>query len=193
MKLLSLFSFIIISYSAFSQENDEKNDHIYWSKTFTLEWSDFQGTPPESQESAALSNIAIPYGFETYSDGRVTVNINACFIRSKSWVVPKFKNNLLLQHEQLHFDIAELIRRKIVKALIEADVTVDNAEAVMKSIMKHYWAGEYKKMQERYDAESNFSRFISKQIEWNNEVAEELEKYDAYKYTELTLGLKNDQ
>ena len=80
-----------------------------------------------------------------------------------------------------------------MKALIEADVTVDNAEAVMKSIMKHYWAGEYKKMQERYDAESNFSRFISKQIEWNNEVAEELEKYDAYKYTELTLGLKNDQ
>lgn len=192
MKILTLFSFLIISFAAFAQEEDDKHDHIYWNKTFTLEWDDFQGVPPESKTSAALSNIAIPYGFETYSDGRVTININACFIKSKSWVIPQFKNNLLLQHEQLHFDIAELIRRKIVKALIDADITVDNAEAVMKSIMKHYWAGEYKKMQEQYDAESNFSRFIGKQIEWNKKIAVELEKFEDYRYTELTLGLKND-
>jgi signal recognition particle GTPase len=192
MKILIFFSILVFSFSSFSQVNEEKNDHIYWNKTFTLEWTDFQGVPPDTKSSAALSNIAIPYGFETYSDGRVTINVNACFIKSKSWSIPKFQNNLLLQHEQLHFDIAELIRRKIVKALIDADITVDNAEAVMKSIMKHYWAGEYKQLQEQYDAESNFSRFISKQIEWNNKIAEELEKLDAYKYTELTLGLKQD-
>lgn len=174
------------------QEIDSTQDRIYWSKNYTLEWIDFTGIPPQTETSAALSNIALPYSVQSFSDGKVVVNINTCFIKSKSWVIPKHKNNLLLQHEQLHFDIAELNRRKIVKAISEADVNEENVELVMNTILKQYWAGDYKEMQEKYDQESNFSRFIKKQIEWNKYIAEELEKYNDSRFTEITINVKQD-
>lgn len=184
LSLFCLFTFIVNG-----QDSDSADDRIYWSKNYTLEWLDFQGTPPQTESSAALSSLAIPYGVETYSDGRIVININSCFVKSKSWVIPKHKNNLLLQHEQLHFDIAELNRKKIVKAITDADLTLENVETVINSILRKYWAEDYKHMQEQYDRESNFSRFISKQIEWNKKIAEELELYKEYKYTEITLNV----
>ncbi len=187
IRLVSLFFLFTIVVNG--QDSESAKDRICWSKNYTLEWLDFQGTPPETESSAALSSLAIPYEVETYSDGRIVININSCFVKSKSWVVPKYKNNLLLQHEQLHFDIAELIRRKMVKAITDADLTLENAEIVINSILRKFWSEDYKRMQEQYDRESNFSRFIRKQIEWNKTIAEELELYKAYKYTEITLNV----
>jgi len=189
MRFLIVFSLLFFSSFLFAQIDTVDENRIYWNKNFTLVWEDFKGDPTQSKEtSAALSNIALPYGFETYSDGKVIISIYTCFLKNTSWVKDRFKNKVLLQHEQLHFDIAELFRRKIVKELSETDLNIKNTEVVLKSIMNKIWGGEYKKMQELYDAETNFSRIIRGQIEWNNKIALELEKLEQYNYTVINVG-----
>ncbi len=190
MKLILALPFILWAGLLHSQSSSEDtHDRIYWSKNYTLEWIDFIAEAPQTKSAAALSSLALPYSVESYSDGKTVIQINACFVKSKSWVVPKHKNNLLLQHEQLHFDIAELNRRKIVKAITEASMTIESVNVVINAILEQFWSEDYKLMQEQYDSDSNYSLYIKKQIEWNNKVAEELEALEDYKYTEIVLQL----
>jgi hypothetical protein len=190
MKLILVLPVILLTQLLSAQSSvEDSQDRIYWSKNYTLEWIDFVATPPETNSAAALSSIALPYSVESYSDGKTIIQINTCFVKSKSWVIPKHKNNLLLQHEQLHFDIAELNRRKIVKAISEASMTIESVNVVVNNILAQFWSEDYKFMQEQYDSESNYSLYIKKQIEWNKKVAEELEALKDYKYTEIVLQL----
>jgi len=172
-------------------EMEADSNHLYWTVDAKLHWSDFQGKVEESSNLAALATMALPYKFETDVESKIDFTIQVYFIKSDSWAKKEEENDLLLKHQQLHFDIAELHRRKVVKELINSEINSDNYKATLKQIVGRFWGDEYPKMQNQYDDDSNFSQNIKGQIEWIKFVKEELEKLHEYQSTNFTLNLNS--
>ncbi|MBD99355.1 MAG: hypothetical protein CMO34_05890 [Verrucomicrobia bacterium] len=191
MRILFFLILIFLTPYLFSQEENEIADRIYWSDWYRLEWTDFQAQPNSDKKVAALSNIALPYSYFSDGEGSMTVNIQVCFLRNESWSKPEQHNNLLLQHEQLHFDIAELHRRIIVKRLLEAKFTKKNYKELLKEIVEEVWKKDYREMQDKYDDESNYSKVIKQQINWNKFVQQQMRNYADYTFTEIEVSLIN--
>ena len=190
MRVVGLFFLFFVSLSLFSQTDTTKEtSRIFWSDWYKLEWADFQGEPIKERKVAALSNIALPYHYSSDGEGEMTVEINVCFLKETSWSKEKLQNKVLLQHEQLHFDIAELHRRKIIKAISEADFSKDNHKQLLEEIINKIWVREYRKMQDEYDSETNYSRVFKAQIKWNKFVAQQLRNLEDYKFTEVEVSL----
>lgn len=194
-KLLILL--VMLPFVSFAQEENQQKeenqdtDRIYWSDWYRLEWADFEGAPHDDESIAALSNIGLPYSFDTDGEGILTVNINVCFFRGESWYKKDQENNVLLQHEQLHFDIAEMHRRLIVKELVQANLTKNNYKAKLEEIIERVWYRDYKLSQKKYDEETGYSRMFKPQINWNKYVSQQLRNLEEYSYTEIELSLIN--
>ncbi|MBL4706877.1 MAG: hypothetical protein JKY48_00360 [Flavobacteriales bacterium] len=101
----------------------------------------------------------------------------------------KKKNKVLLQHEQLHFDIAELHRRMIIKALAEEDFNKHNYKDKLDEIINRVWIEGYRKMQDKYDNETNYSRVFKSQITWNKYISQQLRNYEDYRFTDIEVSL----
>ena len=192
-KLLLTSSFLLILFSVNAQETEVEVDsnHFYWTEDAKLKWSDFHGKVEEGSNLAALATMALPYKFETDNESNIDFTIQVYFIKSESWAKKEEENDLLLKHQQLHFDIAELHRRKVVKKLINSEINSDNYRATLKQIVGRYWGDEYPKMQNQYDDDSNFSQNIKGQIDWMKFVNKELEKLKEYQATNFILNLNN--
>lgn len=181
--------FFNIQINVSSQDNADQ-DKVFWSEWYKLEWQDFQGAEqPEGESVAAQSSIALPYRFVSDQEGYVKVVVNVCFVKSDSWSDSTRQNNLLLQHERLHFDIGELHRRMIVKELSSAKLNKDNYGDEIDRIVKEVWNNKYRKMQDKYDEETRFSRVIREQVNWNKFIAQQLDNYKDYVFNEIEISL----
>ena len=85
-----------------------------WRKDRKLQWSDFVGTNPEQnidkhQDAAHNYYIHMHSVYKTANVPQYTI-INF-FLPQQAWVIRQ--STELLEHEQLHFDITELVSRKL--------------------------------------------------------------------------------
>ncbi|GIV45013.1 MAG: hypothetical protein KatS3mg035_2190 [Bacteroidia bacterium] len=168
--------------------NAQNKDTIVWSKGYKLSWEDFKGRPKSGISFEAISHIVISDEY-TYENNMIKFIIVAQFIPKKSWT--KSKNRLiLLEHEQLHFDIAELYARKLKKKLAETKFR-SNPEKI-KEKYDRIFDKMYKELnyyQDLYDKETDFSRDEVRQKEWREKVARELEELEEYANPELVIDL----
>ena len=188
MRFLLFATLLLFQYYLRAQTNlTVDHDRIFWSDTTEITWSDFQGTNDSLKSLSAISKIELPYS--TSSDGEVDMSftIQTCFIKSESWYKEGKKNNILLSHEQLHFDIAELHRRLIVKAIVEGNFNSDTYEKQVDQIIIAIWENSYRKMQDKYDLETNYARIFKPQIYWNQRVADQLESMKEFAALTVTV------
>lgn len=185
MRTLLFTALLFIISSSFAQGDTLG---VEWKKDQFLKWSDYRGVEDKSRKLSALSRIAIPYTYS--SDGEVdfTVNLTTVFIKDESWYKEGEQNKVLLGHEQLHFDIAEIHRRVIVKAIKNAKFTPENYVEKLKEIITSIWDNDYREMQDLYDKETNFARIFKSQINWNKKVAAKLAELEEYNTTEVTIN-----
>jgi hypothetical protein len=191
MRILLIVLFGIVTFSGNAQNDSTSTDRIYWSEWYQLEWEDFYAEPLENEKVAALSSIGLPYSYSTDGEGSIIIKINVCFIKNESWSKVERQNNVLLQHEQLHFDIAELHRRKIVKRLLELEFTKEIYRELLDQAIEQLWSNAYRSMQDKYDEETNFSRIFKEQINWNKFVSQELRNFEDFTFTEVEVSLIN--
>ena len=89
---------------------------MVWSLERRLKREDFRGRVPASASTASMSWIHIETAWEC-KDGTLTAMARATFDPSQSWFRrsqnPMELDIQLLEHEQIHFDIAEVAVRKI--------------------------------------------------------------------------------
>ena len=89
---------------------------IVWSLERRLKKEDFNGRVPAGASTASMSWIHIETEWEC-KDGRFTATARATFDPTQSWFrrsqSPMQLDIQLLEHEQIHFDIAEVAVRKI--------------------------------------------------------------------------------
>lgn len=179
--LLSLFLL------SFYQKKDER---IIWSKDRLLTWEDFKGKAPGSGPYGAITFSGIGRDF-IYNNGLITLNTGAFFYPKKSWVKEKARNEYLLKHEQVHFDITEIYARKFRKKILETKFKA-NGDKAKKKLLSLY-SVVYKKWrayQDLYDKETTFPINKAKQLEWNDRIARELKELEAYSEPEIIIKLK---
>ncbi|NJB70522.1 hypothetical protein GGR42_000984 [Saonia flava] len=172
MKKIVLLVLLSTSLSSYCQILDT----IPWAKGRGLTWKDFRAKPKVGSNAAAVTASGITYSFSSLARGsevEVEFKVNTFFYPDKSWYKKEVCDDIILSHEQLHFDISELFARKFKKRLNELTFTLkikEEVRTIYKDILK-----ELSDFQELYDWETNFSRDTEKQLEWNKKVAELLE------------------
>jgi len=167
LKLLILF--VYLGFIAICTAQEEQV--IAWSPELKLSWSDFQGKPT-NEESAATTASGITYRFSTTTWGdevELDFIVTTHFYPEKSWYRPNLCDAVILNHEQLHFDIAEVFSRKMRKRLSATKFT-KNVKAEVAKIYEEINMALYA-FQNRYDNETNFSRNREKQLLWNKKIS----------------------
>jgi hypothetical protein len=111
---------------------------------------DFKSTRYDTSKYKILaySSVALGYTFKS-EKGKLIFEPFAFFIRSKSWI--KENNMAVLNHEQGHFDIAEIYVRKLKQAVGEIN-NIEN-RSFWASFQKAYQEieGLHRKEQAKYD------------------------------------------
>ncbi len=174
-KFIYLFLFLICF-----QPNEES---ILWDENHRLEWSDFKGNPNLNSGAVAITASGLTFDFSARTTSTrlvdFTATVEAYFYPSQSWYIKEGANNIVLAHEQLHFDITELHARKLRKQIDEASFSINIKKEISKLHTKIN--KELKAFQNKYDSESDYSRSIETQKKWQIFVKQELKKLSNYK------------
>jgi Bacterial protein of unknown function (DUF922) len=142
-----------------------------------LSWDDFEGKVPAGAQ--AVANSAVGFKFSSgiiMNDGDdldITITAASYFIKSRSWVKQQDKNDYILKHEQLHFDIARLASERFRQLMLAKKMTEDNFGEVFNAVYKQVWK-EYQLEQQQYDKETNHSIFKEQQAQWDIKTAARL-------------------
>ena len=175
IKFLYIFLFLICF--------QPKEESILWDESHRLDWSDFRGSPNLNNDAVAItaSGLTLDFSARTTSIRLVdfTATVEAHFYPVQSWYKKGHVNTIVLEHEQLHFDITELHARKLRKQIDETSFSINIKKEIFKlhtNINK-----ELKEFQNKYDSESDYSRSVENQKEWQVFVNQELKKLSKYK------------
>jgi len=164
----------------------DNNSTIIWEASKKLTWNDFQGKTDSINFGKAKTsyririipeNVTVDENDNIYGYEKMTVQ--AEFDKNHSWSLAKF-DTVVLAHEQLHFDIAELFARKIRKQFHENIIA-------QKKTYERFWA-DYKKLwsecstfQKKLDNETNHGRNKEQNKLWRQLVFEKLIKFEGFK------------
>ncbi|MCE2612600.1 DUF922 domain-containing Zn-dependent protease [Flavobacteriaceae bacterium D16] len=171
IKYLLLFFSLLTASAVHAQEEEA----ILWSPEYRLSWDDFKGAPPSSGSVAATTASGISYYFSsTETNGKMEVDftVRTYFYPQKSWYKADICNAVILSHEQLHFDIAEMFARKMRQQLTDTRFT-SNIKAEVRVIYEQI-NRELADFQSQYDRETDFSRNVAQQKAWNAAIKEAL-------------------
>jgi len=154
---------------------NEEDRVLAWTKERRLTWADYQGEPLKTEWASATTASGITYALSSTignDKSQLEIVVASLFYPDKSWYKPELCNEVVLSHEQVHFDITELFARKFRERLksVKNDVNVKkNVRSIFVEINK-----ELNAFQNKYDRETNFSRDLVQQLIWNKEVEEAL-------------------
>ena len=160
----------------FSFQSGQDYDTITWKASERLTWDDFKGEIPNNARAAATTASGITYRFSTTGNRdymKVDFKVDTYFYPNKSWYQPELCDDVILSHEQLHFDISELYARKLTERLNQAKFTRNNIKSKVKVIYRKI-NEELNDFQNKYDNETNFSRDREQQLIWNENIAQQL-------------------
>jgi len=173
---------------------------INWSKTNFLSWADFKSELNPSSFEDAHSTIRYRYTWTVKSidiEWKIhffieNIQLIVEFIPLLSWVRTLHANLDLLNHEQGHFDLAELLRPKITQNLRNAFadkkfLVKGQTEEQQKQFAREFsnmlisrefekWERYMCKKQDEYDKKTNFGQLKEKQLEYDDKF-KELRKY----------------
>lgn len=175
-----------------------KDNFILWQENKKLKIQDFKAENKDTikinrqQFLGAISAIRIEYSsFQRNKNSVPDFSIKTYFDPNESWML--LKNDYVLQHEQIHFDLTELYARKMrksVESLRQKNVT--NISIYRKKIQ--HWNAMKEKASNQFDAD-NQDYYIKigqkilfqknpKQEAWKKKVDRELFQYSLFKNAE---------
>ena len=159
-----MYKLIILTFFTCLLFQEEKI--ITWHHDLELQWSDFKGEPKPIGDAVAITASGISFGFSTTRSSigleDYSFNIASHFYPDKSWHVNEPLSENVLNHERLHFDITELYARKFRQRITNykfTDAINNEMQSIHDAIIK-----ELGELQNTYDAETNHSQIIEKQI-----------------------------
>ena len=178
---------------------DAGASEIDWDSERPLTWDDFRGSVPrgadELRVATTASSIAWSYAYEIeWSPSNcafsvVRLDSVAQFHTDRSWVRPGHRTAEILEHEQGHFDVAQIFNAKFLAAtreLIGASRSCDGSSQRrarslaeqqisewVSAIYVDLWQ-QYERRQDDYDRETRHGIDREAQIEWTRSIAKSL-------------------
>jgi hypothetical protein len=156
----------------------EKDSIIYWSQYEPLVWADFEGIKTDlSEAAAARSRLQIQVLTSLKVDGNYKCHYFATFNRKKSFTI--VNDSLVLNHEQIHFDIQELFVRKMRKYFELLKIQGPQKTSICRDVFNKYYKS-LDSLQLLYDAETKHSIEKKSQLDWNREISIKLKALGDY-------------
>ncbi len=168
---------VFASKVGFSQNKVTTDTLIEWNKSRKLKWTDFKGNPPEDKFiTIAETQCYIRYIESFYDNNNIPKFTLKCYFgKNQSWTIVSDLETL--KHEQLHFDLWELVTRQIRKAFSDLNNKSEKNISVYYekyTELMHYGI----ELQNQYDNESYFSE--KGQNYWNSKILSELKELNNY-------------
>lgn len=150
-------------------------DILPWSPDRKLTWNDFRGAPRPGGLTGAATHARIRATPRAHPlSGRVRVEVQALFECRKSWVREQAKGNGdLLNHEQRHFDIAEVYARRLRRELVRRRITAANYAEVKREVIDRLFHA-YVQCDEAYDRETVHGINRDAQADWDRRIDRQL-------------------
>lgn len=166
--------------------------HIDWDPFVPVSWDLFQGTPPvdatRRTEAAAIHmtiswrasySVSSSNGGTSWLGQVAQISVTNTMEPASSWVVPSKADNAVLNHEQLHFDLNEVYRRKLECLLLGTSAcagatqqaAVDQLYAALHQTASAVLA-KVSEMQALYDAQTSHSTNASEQARWQGLISQ---------------------
>jgi len=184
-KLTPIIILLLILTSAFQKDADR----IEWSPTRLLTWADFKGKADKSSPYEAVTYTTIEVRSLQLDEKQIEYIITNSFEKKSSWSKDK-KSVGLLKHEQLHFDISELVVRKMRKKLLSKKYkSIKEIQNFARDAFGEC-EKERKHLNVLYDKETNHSINKDKQKEWEDKIEAELGEFTEYSMTLLVLKVE---
>lgn len=163
----------------------EDENIILWQANVKLTWDDFQCTPDSTSKYKALTSTEIKTEVMSYTKEELVYDISCRFEKKKSWT--KLNKASLLNHEQLHFDIAELATRKMrEKFSMHKSLDLNSINSMINKIFGEA-VKERRALNKFYDSETNHGIIEDKQKEWEAKIAKELKALEKYANTRVVI------
>jgi len=161
---------------------DQSDNLIPWNSQ-KLVWPDFKGEPDASSEYKALTQWRLSYDFQVaISNGAASIarsNVKTFFSRNDSWTKSSTGSTQLLEHEQGHFDLAEVYARKFRKDLVDYTFKTDKYQKELEGLFNKILAA-CDKAQTKYDKETKHGIVEAEQASWNEKIKADLEKLSEF-------------
>ncbi|HRH66252.1 MAG TPA: hypothetical protein PLU53_08145, partial [Bacteroidia bacterium] len=157
-------------------EKEGKKDTVRWSEAYRLNWEDFKSPVDRNSPFSAQSHCLFDYKAVPSFNNQVmvlTISLFACFAKKSSWVQADKKQESLLAHEQLHFDICELYIRQLRKKISGIKLDILEADNQLKVLFEEAWKG-YQEAQNLYDEETEHGIIADKQESWAVKISAQL-------------------
>ncbi len=184
-KLTPIFILFLILTTAVQKDSDR----IEWSPTQQLTWADFKGRADKSSPYEAVTYTTIEVRSLQLDEKQIEYTITNSFEKKSSWSKDK-KSVELLKHEQLHFDISELVVRKMKKKLLTKKYkSIKEIQNFARDAFGEC-EKERKDLNVAYDKETNHSINKDKQKEWEDKIEAELGEFNEYSMTTLVLEIQ---
>ncbi len=163
--------------AAFAATVVSAQDEITWGRA--IEWSDFKGRTPKVASHDAYTSYRIKVDMSQEAGGVPKATVNCVFTHSASWATKEArKNDALLGHERLHFDIGEvharMLRSRLVAVASDADLELEVRRAL------DMVTDASRVMQEQYDRETGHGIDASAQARWAEKVNGLLGEWSAF-------------
>jgi hypothetical protein len=172
MKAICLF-LALLSFSKYSCS--QKKDVLEWSSTRRLELKDFKIVVTDSlSDHCGIGNFINLRGGPVFSMGKKNYNksVSNLMSTSVSWIDTGYDITGQIRFMQTVFDISEIYSRLIRKALTEKGST---SSKTFKSVEEQY-IPQFSVRKDRYEKETKGGTITEKQLEWEKQIAKELEE-----------------
>lgn len=175
------------SYNQLDAQFYSNDSLVLWKQEIKLTWDDFQGIPDSSSIYKAMTSVDMRFEPLQSDKDSVIYSMKVVFESHNSWVKDANKTAKLLKHEQIHFDISELVIRSVRKRFSELQFTTIAALVpVLNKIFDEAYL-QRRIYNNKYDTETAHSTIEKKQKEWELKIAKELKALDKYSATRVVL------
>lgn len=190
MKYISIL-FFLLSFTSWSQKH-----LIPWSEELdkSFSWELFsKGNVPGGNH--AITSVKLLLQIIPHQDKRMTVQLKVLMNTLKSHYAKniykdKLPSQSLLQHEKLHFDINEYHKRLFFERL--SKLKINDMDRLMERIKKEYQKTmqAIQNMQNKYDAETNFSIDKEAQTKWQKKITKKIKQLKQFAGTEIIVSVE---
>ncbi len=160
-----------------------KPERIVYSLDRPLTYDDFMGDySAHTGDEAAITASGIGYEYKSgVAHGRMTVNVKLTpvFYKNDSWFKPEGKNERVLAHEQVHFDITAIKTCEMVTAIRQAKFSLENFDKELQAFLEEF-TRLTKEEEDKYDTETNHGLIRDKQLEWEEKVKAKVKEIGCY-------------
>lgn len=153
-----------------------------WSAKRRLTWSDYLGRPDMMSQAAAYTVyvISVEHGC---SAGAFSFRVAVMFQPNRSWVktglLMRAGERRVLEHEQAHFDLAEVQARRLRRALGAVKEPCDAPAAEINELASKYVIEDAER-QQRYDQETIYGIEAGRQGLWEDDIRKQLKELAAF-------------